>query len=213
MSVAPQDIAGSRFKPIRQAQQRVAKAEAALARSVARREELRHEIGPAERRDQESLGQAIVDGKAEPASEAPKAKEELAEEERRAEALALAVDRARSQVKKVVAEHRAAWRRDGMKELSRAHVRYQAAITELEAARDALSDEAALVVWLDGGAGASAASDPLGGRIGRDAQGRAPMSFARVLDELRRDGEAIAAHPVTRDDAAEVPRLGLAWRG
>jgi len=211
VSIAPQDLAASRFKPVRQALERADKTEARRAESVARVEEIRGQIGEAERRDREALGLALVDRKAEPASEAARLRAELADEERRAEALALAVDRARDQVSEVVVEHRGAWRRDAMKDLARAHNRYAAAIAELEVARDALSDEAALVAWLDGGPGASAASDPLGGRTGHDAQGRAPMSFTLVLEELRRDGEAIVTFPVTRDDPAEEPRLELAW--
>lgn len=85
MTVAPQDIAAGRFKLIRQAQQGLAKAEAIFAKSVARREELRREIGPAERRDREALGQAIVDRKPEPAGESEKLEAELEREERRAD--------------------------------------------------------------------------------------------------------------------------------
>ena len=79
-----------------------------------------------------------------------------------------------------------------MRTLAQAKSRYQTAISETEAAREGLSDEAALISWLDSGAGVAAANDPLGGRYGSDASGRAPMSFARVLEELRADAEAIA---------------------
>ena len=66
----PEDLAASRWKPIRQAREHTAKAEHALARSLARIEELRGQIGPAELRDRQTLGAAIVAGGAEPASEA-----------------------------------------------------------------------------------------------------------------------------------------------
>lgn len=72
MSVNPQDLAAARFKPIRQALERIAKAEAACAKSTARREELRSSIGAAEHRDRRALGRALVDGKSEPLSEAAK---------------------------------------------------------------------------------------------------------------------------------------------
>jgi hypothetical protein len=100
-----------------------------------------------------------------------------------------------------------------MRELARVKGRYENAIAELEAARDGLSGEATLIAWLDSGASAEAAVDPLGGRIGTDARGRAPMSFSRTLEELRQDCEHLASHPVTRDDPASEPRLELAWRG
>jgi hypothetical protein len=61
--------------------------------------------------------------------------------------------------------------------------------------RRAFSDEASLVAWLgsDAGATAAAAPDPLGGRTG-NAQGRAPMSFARTPDERHVDADAIAVY-------------------
>jgi hypothetical protein len=83
MSIAPEDLAASRFRPIRQARDRIAKSEAAHAESVARLERLRAELGPAERRDREARGQALVDGKSEPASVAAKLKAPLEQEERR----------------------------------------------------------------------------------------------------------------------------------
>jgi hypothetical protein len=213
MSIAPEDLAASRFRPIRQARDRIAKSEAAHAESVARLERLRAELGPAERHDREALGQALVDGKSEPASVAAKLKAQLEQEERRAEALALAVEAARRQIRALVSSNRPAWRRQAMRELARVKSRYENAIAELEAARDGLSGEATLIAWLDSGASAEAAVDPLGGRVGTDARGRAPMSFSRTLEELRQDCEHLAAHPVTRDDPASEPRLELAWRG
>jgi len=39
------------------------------------------------------------------------------------------------------------------------------------------------------------------------------VSFSRTLEELRRDCEHLAAHPVNRDDPAPHPRFELAWRG
>ncbi len=58
-----------------------------------------------------------------------------------------------------------------------------------------------------------AATDPLSGRLGTDAAGRQPVSFSRTLEELRSDGEHLAAHPVNRHDAPAQPRYELAWRG
>lgn len=208
----PQDLAAARFRPVRQAQERIAKAEARLARSVARREELRGQIGPAEQHDRQALGAALVAGKPEPESEAAKLKTELEREERNADALIDAVRAARESVAHVVAENRDSWARKAMRTLAAERLRYDAAITELEDARQALSDSAALVAWIDSGASQEAASDPLGGRIGTDAQGRPPISFGRTVDALREDCEHLASHPVTHDDPAAEPRLELAWR-
>jgi hypothetical protein len=213
VSVAPSDLAAARWKPIRRAEARVAEAEAKHAASRARLQQLEAEIGPAEHRDREALGRALVDGKPEPTSEAANLRAELEQEQRRADALALAVGAAHDQVAAVVAAHKAAWRAQAMRELASAQRRYLDAIAELDAARDALSDQAALITWLDTGAGAAAASDPLGGRVGHGATGRPPISFARVLEALRADADAIAEHPATRDEPAASPRLELAWRG
>ena len=213
MSVAPLDLAAVRFRPVRQALERIAKAEAAHAESVGRLEQLRAAVGPAEHRDREALGQALVDGRAEPASEAAEIQAELEHEERRGEALRLAVDAARQQIGQLVTEHRCSWRRQAMRELAKAKARYENAISELGAAREGLSDEASLVGWLDSGSSAAAASDPLGGRIGLDAARRPAVSFARTLEELRQDCEHLAAHPVTRDDPASVLHEELAWGG
>jgi hypothetical protein len=148
-----------------------------------------------------------VDGKTEPASEAAALRVQLEQEERRADAVATAVESARAKIAAVVAENRPGWRGEAMRSLGQARTRFDETIDGLEAARDALSDQAALVAWLDSGAGAAAANDPLGGRIGNDRAGRPPMSFARVLEELRADAEAIAMHPVSQDD--EQPRVRL----
>jgi hypothetical protein len=209
----PEDIAASRHKEIRHAHAQIEKVRAAHAKSQARLQELRAQIGPAERRDREALGQALVAGKADPASQAEKLRLEIEQEERRAEALLLASDSARAQVLKLVKDNRAAWRAQAMRELAKAKQRYDESISELQTAREGLSSEATFVAWLDSGAGAEAASDPLGGRIGHDAQGRPPMSFTRTLEELRADSESLAMHPASLGCPIPEPRLELAWGG
>jgi len=69
------------------------------------------------------------------------------------------------------------------------------------------------VTWLDSGAGVDAATDQLGGRVGTDASGRAPVSFSRMLEELRTDAERLAGYPASHDDPPAEPRLELAWGG
>jgi hypothetical protein len=209
----PESLAATRWKEIRQAHERIAKAQRAQAKSQARLQELRGQIGPAEHRDRAALGQALVEGKAEPASEAAKLKAGLEQEERNAEALALAVESAHGQVAELVAANRREWRKETLREFSRAVARYKEAITEVEDAREALSSEATLVTWLDSGAGVDAATDQLGGRVGTDASGRAPVSFSRMLEELRADAERLAGYPASHDDPPAEPRLELAWGG
>lgn len=164
-------------------------------------------------RDREALGKALIDGKPEPASEAARIEAEIEQEERRAEALRLAVETAHRQVAELVAVNRAAWRRRAMQELARTKHDYLQAIEELPALRQALSDEAMFVAWLDGGSGAEAATDSLGGRVGADADGRPAVSFTATLVELRADADALAAHPTTRNDPHPRPRFELARGG
>jgi hypothetical protein len=206
----PESLAATRWKPIRQAHEQISKAQTAQAKSQARLQQLRDQIGPAERRDREALGQALVDGKAEPASEAAKLRAELEQEERNAEALALAVQSGHGRIAELVAANRVEWRKEAMRELSRTVARYRDAITEVEDAREALSSEATLVTWLDSGAGVDAATDLLGGRIGTDAGGRPPVSFSRTLEELRADAERLAGYPASHDDPSAEPRFELA---
>jgi hypothetical protein len=97
------------------------------------------------------LGEALIDGKREPPSEAEAIRAEVAQQELRIEALRLAADRARGQIPKLVDANRAGWRRQAMRELIREKQRYEAAINELQAAREALIDVATLTSWLDSG--------------------------------------------------------------
>jgi hypothetical protein len=55
--VNPESLAATRWKPTRQGHEQIAKAQAAQAKSQARVQELRDQIGPAEYRDREALGQ------------------------------------------------------------------------------------------------------------------------------------------------------------
>lgn len=207
----PTDLARTRFKPIRAAFARIEKVERAHTAAVARLQELRAEIGPAEGRDRAALAEALIDGKREPAPEAEQLRAEVEQQERRVDALVVAIDRARAQIPKLVDENRTDWRGQAMRELAREQQRYRNAINELEAAREALNNAATLVSWLDSGDLSEASTDALGGRV--NTSGRPALAFSRALEELRADAEALGLHPVTRDDPAAEPRYELAWRG
>jgi hypothetical protein len=194
--VNPVDLAAARFKPVKQALERIAKAEQAQAKARARLEELRGAVGPAETRDKWRLGHALVDGKAEPPSEAAKLKAELEQEERRVEAINSAVEAAHGVISHLVAEHRDSWRRQAVRALGEAKSRYEAAIAELEAARVELIDEATLITWLDRGEMGEAANPAL--------------DFPRTVEELRADVRHLAAHPDTRRGGLEVePQIDI----
>jgi hypothetical protein len=179
----PEDAAAERFKPIQKARERIAKTEQTHAAALTRLEELRSQLGPAEGRDSERLGEALVAGKSEPASEAEEIRAETVPQEQRVEALRLAGDRARGQIRKLVDTNRAGWRRQAMAELGRERLRYEAAINELQAARETFVDVATLIGWLDSG------------DLGEAATG---LPIESMLAELRLDCEQLAAHPDTR---------------
>jgi hypothetical protein len=211
--VNPEDVAASRYKEIRQARERTRKVEAARAKSLARLEELRGLIGPAERRDREALAKALLDGKPAPESEAAKLKAELEQAERNDEALLEAVQVTHGQIGRLVRDNRERWRSQTLRARGKAENRYEAAITELEAARAALSDEVTLLNWLTSGEISEAAMDALGGPRGfSDPDGRPVLAFSRTLEELRRDCEHLAEHPGTVDNPIPERQLVTFWR-
>lgn len=211
MSTAPESLASERFRELRKIDEKIARLSQDLA-------EAREVIGimatekkAAAYRDRQLYADALADGKGRPAKrEENKVAAELADTELRAEALKVAVDSALDARSKLLKQNHPLWRQQATRELAKAKRRYESAISELEAARDGLSDEATLVAWLDSGSHAAAANDLLGGRTGADANGRQPVNFSHTLDELRQDCEHLAEHPLTHTEPAPSPRLELA---
>jgi hypothetical protein len=194
--VNPEDAAAARFKEIRRAREQTGKAEQTHAAAMARLEELRQQLGPAERRDHERLGDALIAGKREPDSEAEVIRAEITRQEQRVEALRLAADRARGQIPKLVAANRTGWRQQAVRKLGREKQRYLDAISELQAAREALVDVATMTSWLDSG------------DIGEATTG---LPVDRTLAVLRNDAERLAAHPdLPRGGPQPEPRFELA---
>jgi hypothetical protein len=214
MSIAPEDLAKQRFKPVAKVFEKITRLGAELVETRAQVEQLKNEQTAAAHRDKQAYAVALSKSQPRPTKrEGAKAKVALEDCELKAEALALALDAAFDERARLIEQNRSSWRRQSMRELAKAQTRYMDAISELESARDALSGEATLITWLDSGASADAASDPLGGRIGTDAHGREPLSFVRTLEALRGDAAYLAEFPVARDDPAPEPKLELAWRG
>ena len=214
MSIAPESLAASRFRELRKLDEKIQKLSQDLAEAGAEAARIEGEKAAAAKRDRQAYADALAAGRGRPAKrEEQKVAAELEDTELRAEALRLAIDSGLDERAKLLAANHPLWRRAAMKELSRAKTRYENAISELEASRDLLSDEAALVAWLDSGSSAAAAADLLGGRTGADREGRQPVNFSRTIEELRRDCEHLAEFPVTRDDPIAEPRHELAWRG
>jgi hypothetical protein len=210
----PEDVARARFRPLAKVYDKTTALATELQETRGLVERLTNEQTAAAHRDRLAYADALSKGEPRPAKrEESKARAAREDAELKSEALAIAVDSALDERAKILDRHRSGWKREAMRELARARGRYEDAIAELEAARDALSNEASLIAWLDSGASADAASDPLGGRIGADAQGRQPLSFARTIEALRQDAANIAEYPVSHDAPAAELRHELAWKG
>jgi hypothetical protein len=110
-----------------------------------------------------------------------------------------------------VQQNRGGWYRQTLGDLTKAEGRYLAAIDELGAARDGLSDTASLLRWISAGGAATAevANDSLSGRVGTDiANPRPPVSFSATIAELRRDAQRLSDSPAELED----PRpIRVAW--
>jgi hypothetical protein len=193
----PEDAAAARFKEVRRAREQIGKAEQTHVAAMARLEELRHQVGPAERRDHERLGDALIAGKSEPDSEADAIRTEITRQEQRVEALQLATERAYREIPRLVNANRESWRRQAMRDHEREAGRYETAIRELQASREALIDTATLVRWLDTGDLGEAANPAI--------------HFDRTVAELQRDAGVLAAHPdLPRGGPQPEPRLDIA---
>jgi chromosome segregation ATPase len=178
----PTDLA-RRWKPYRTAGERADKAASALQAARAELERLRSELGPAEAEDQLALGRALLDGKAEPPSQVAQIREEIRAQERRVSALERALAETHEQIATVIAEHKSAWRRETLTEISKAGTRYEVALAELADARENLSSAVGLNEWVS--SGGAAAGEPANERLAGDGS----LGFSQVLAALRADLE------------------------
>jgi len=172
--VNPEDLARQRFKPIRQALEKIARLGTELQETRAQVEQLKVKRKEAAQRDKQAYAVALSAGRARPATrEEEKVIAELEDAELKAEALTLALDSAFDERARLIEQNRSGWRRQAMRELAKVQKRYTDAISELESARDALSGEASLIAWLDSGATADAARQGAD-ELRQNARGAAP---------------------------------------
>ncbi len=207
----PVDLIASRHKELRKAREEIGKVQAALDRERARLTELQAGIAAAEQRDRKALGDAIVSGSPDPASESDALRADVEQQQRRIDALLAALSHTQQNVAEVVRQN--AWSRDQMREVEKARLRYAAAIEELERARDVFADETGALAWLfdpEGGQ-SSPINAVLAGRTG-DLRGRPPLQMGKVLDELRADLAQVADWVISRHDEPPRPRLELTHR-
>jgi hypothetical protein len=144
---------------------------------------LRSDLDPAETEDQLALGRALLDGKAEPPSQVALIHEEIQAQERRVSALERAHAEATEQIAGVITEHKGTWHRETLTEISKAGRRFEAALTELEDARENLSGAVGLNAWVT--SGGAAAGEPANDRLAGDGS----LGFTQVMAALRADLE------------------------
>jgi hypothetical protein len=197
----PADEADQRWKPFRAAWRARRQGARRLAGGQAKLGELRDELGPAEARDELALGRALLASKAEPRSEADAIREQITAQERRVSALQRAYADVQKQLTAVIRDNRSAWHRQTLGEIVKARTRYEAAVTELDAARENLSSIVTLAAWVSSGGtfSAEAANDRL--------SGGGSLGFGEVLAALRADLEHLTYFDHTEGDQ---PRR-LAW--
>jgi chromosome segregation ATPase len=197
----PADEAIQRWKPFRAASEQVDKAHDAVQAAQAKLGELRDELDPATARDELALGRALLASKPEPKSEADAIRAQITAQERRVSALERARAETQEQLTAVIQENRNAWYRQTLGETVKARTRYEAALAELEAARENLSSVVTLGEWVSSGGAsfAEAANDRL--------SGGGSLGFGQVLTALRADLEHLTEFDST--DAEQPHRL--AW--
>jgi hypothetical protein len=197
----PADEAIQRWKPYRSASEQVAKANDTWQEAQAKLRELRDELDPATARDELALGRALLASKPEPKSEADAIRAQITAQERRVSALERARAETQEGLTAVIQENRNAWYRQTLGETVKARTRYQAALAELEAARENLSSVVTLGEWVSSGGAsfAEAANDRLAGG--------GSLGFGEVLAALRADLEHLTYFDHTEGDQ---PRR-LAW--
>jgi hypothetical protein len=187
----PEDLARQRWRPVAKAVDKRSRLGEELRVTNERLVGLRAELPRAEEADREAHATAIAAGdKAEPGRKAEQLATRIEAEERRAEALRLAIEKTESELRKLRDENRSAGRKATFSTIAKAHLAYEESIRRVEAARDALADEVALAGWITDGIGASHVVDRLGGQISDTS----PLSFSQVLRSLNEDAEQIALH-------------------
>jgi hypothetical protein len=116
----PEDLARSRFKPVAKALEKIARLGTELQETRAQVERLKVKVKDAAPGDRRAYARALSEGKARPSTSAEaKARDELADAELKAEALALAVDAALDERAKLLEQNRAGWQRQAMRSLPR----------------------------------------------------------------------------------------------
>lgn len=139
------------WKPLERARDGYTRLLAQRRESGQRLAELAGEREQALARDREALAKAIAAGKSEPDDRRVReVDEKIAAEQRRGEAIELALDQAEQELVSVVERHRGSWLAESERELERERAHYRQAVEALAQARTRLDERQALIRWLRG---------------------------------------------------------------
>lgn len=189
----PQDLASQRWKPVRKALEEQQDLGHKLSQAADRLAALREELQQAGQTDRKAYAAAIAAGKPEPPRKAEQLAVAIEAEQRRVDACATALECVSAKLDRLRTENRSAWRKDALGLIAETHSAYEEWIRLLPERREALADAVALHAWVGDGIGISPIRDALSGRTG-PVDGREPMSFKRVQDELNEDAMSIATY-------------------
>jgi chromosome segregation ATPase len=146
--VNPTDLLAERHRSYRAARARYLRATAEREKAQQRVSELERELAAAEARDRDALGEALVDGRKPPATQADDAHAALQAGKRDLEALQYAEQRAARKLDSLPRENKEAWLARAERDLRDAIAAYTDAIGRLAQTRDQLVNEATLVSYL-----------------------------------------------------------------
>ena len=200
------------WKPLDKAMGRLDNLAAQQARYDAEVSHLREDLDLAKRRDEQTLGDALANGRPEPEPEAPAIEAEIDRNMQRSIAMTGQILAARRAAAELVLRNKDKWAGDLQRHLTDAQAVYRAAIVALEQARAALEEEVRVGGWLSpfpaSGGGLQTALlpdkqlvDPFTGRPEQVVVPQRP--FTEVLSDLRRDADELPQRgPVRLSDAS-----------
>jgi hypothetical protein len=190
----PVDLGRQRWKSLRKALEKQEEMSLRLTEAGAHLAALQEQLPAAKDADRLAYAEAIEAGQDEPPRKADQLAVEIENAQRHVDACVVAVENAAAKIDRLRAENSKGWIKDTIAAIAEAHSEYEDSIRRVAECREALADEVALAGWIRDGLGISPIRDALSGRDTRTRDGREPLSFGRVLNELDEDAMNIATH-------------------
>lgn len=172
--MSPEDLARQRWKAVNKKVEERNQLVHKLNETNDRLVRLRDELPRAEQADREAFAAALAQDKAEPERRVEQITAGIEREQRRAEACALGIENAEQELR-TLCKKNGLWRRETLRTIATARLDYEEGIRKLEAAREALAGEVALIGWLANGSQRRACQQQAPG-LGRPAASVQPSA-------------------------------------